>query len=91
MISLFQREVAYVAEICRKNKEKYGLSGHESRAAAPVLALMWRLAQATACLDIYRALLSSVVLAGNFVQIENSRAAVRGDKVSFRLLRKGGV
>ncbi len=52
MISLFQREVAYVAEICRKNKEKYGLSGHESRAAAPMLALMWRLAQPPALLDI---------------------------------------
>ena len=52
MISLFQREVAYVAEICRKDKEKYGLSGHESRAAAPMLALMWPLAQPPALLDI---------------------------------------
>jgi hypothetical protein len=52
MISLFQREVAYVAEICRKNKEKYGLNGQEGRAAAPVQDLMWRLAQPPALLDI---------------------------------------
>lgn len=91
MISLFQREVAYVAEICRKNKEKYVHNGQESRAAAPAQPLIRRLAQAPALLDIWRALLSCCLLAGNFVQVENSRAAVRGDKVSFRLLRMGGV
>ena len=41
-----------------------------------------RLGKPPPALPFTAALLSSVVLAGNFVQIENSRAAVRGDKAS---------
>ena len=78
-------------KVAGRTRENTLRSAKEATKRPPSTTWGQHAVQPPALLDIWRALLSCTLLAGNFVQIENSRAAVRGDKVSFRLLRKGGV